>query len=386
MGHMVGVTQRDIAKEAKVSRSTVAAVLSDSSTIRISEKVRERVLKACQELNYQPHRGAQAVRRGRSNLIAIIYFGSSFEVGLRAAHHLPEAVLAQGYEYLVFDLNWHRGNVDQVVNDIVQMRVEGVICLAAPRDSFTEKHIHILQANRIPVVALDSDDPEPEITSVYCDSSCAFSYFTRHFVEIGCRNLILLVGGNGGKSVSRANIERTTGFREGLAGIAQVSVITDRDYLVKSGELEEGPDLGVKGTIVQIAFGKLGLQYSPMRSCYHFAQKMFAQSLAPDAILCTCDSAAVGVYMAAQEAGVKIPEDLVITGYDGDDLGSYPMFDLTTARQEVRKTCAAAVEVLIRQIKSGQWEGGEISYQPQLILRNSCGRQRSLSLAENRSD
>ncbi len=127
-----------------------------------------------------------------------------------------------------------------------------------------------------------------------------------------------------------------------------------------------------RGFIISITSTRDGKKVNFMRTLYDFSKRLFATKHLPDAIMASNDQGAIGIFNAAHEFNLKIPQDLAVTGYDDDDLGSYPAFNLTTARQEVEKSCTTAVELLMEQIQSGKSFKKAKVFFPTLVLRNSC--------------
>ncbi|MEI8309177.1 MAG: substrate-binding domain-containing protein [Verrucomicrobiota bacterium] len=364
-------TQQAVALASNLSRATVGKVLGGgANALLFSEETRQRVWAAAHRIGYHPNRAAQAMRKGRSNLIAIIYHSSSYEVGRRAASFLPLEIKKQGFDYLVFDYHWHGSSLEEIIREVIQLRVEGVLFLGLPANTFTPEHAKWLHDYGIAVVGLDNDEDHFHGKTVVCNSQPAIESLTRHLLALGHRHILMLLI----KAESRGIRERADGFRH------EISRVGDFEDLTESEFFGNPPSQGlprktnrVLGQIIRLPWQENSQQNSVTENTCQFCRRLFATGM-PDAIMCSNDAEAIGVFLAAHEAGVEIPRDVAVTGYDDDDLAHYPMFDLTTARQNVEESCLAAVECLVNQLRGGEMSGESKVFQPSLVLRGSCGR------------
>ncbi|MEO6846002.1 MAG: LacI family DNA-binding transcriptional regulator [Chthoniobacterales bacterium] len=101
MKKITPISQKKLAESLGMPKSTVANILN--GTPHYKKETRERVFEAVKKFGYQPNRASRALKRGRSNLIGLIYFSSIYEVSRKAARHLPEIVNDFGFDYLVVD-------------------------------------------------------------------------------------------------------------------------------------------------------------------------------------------------------------------------------------------------------------------------------------------
>lgn len=368
-------TQKTVAEACDLSRGTVGAILSGDARAKLfSEKTRRKVLEAAARLNYRPHRAAQMMRRGRSNLIAVIYYGAGYNVGRRTANSLPKVLAAYGYNFLVFDFQWHGQYMDNIFREIIEHRVEGVLLLGVPYDTFHLEHLRMLQANRISVVALDCDDELPEVSHCYTNSQPAIAELTRHLLAQGHRTLFLLtLNTNSNVGQSRSERERIAGFREVLLPSGDCEIFPENKFFRHWQTVGETTSEALRGYVIRLVMTTESRNF--MQVVYDFSKRLFATRRLPDAIMSCNDEGAIGIFNATRELGLKIPEDVAVTGYDDDHLGSYPAYALTTARHEVEKICEAAVHLLVEQIQTKNFSPSNKIFQPTLVLRKSCGRK-----------
>jgi len=367
-------TQQAIAKVCRVSRSTVGKILSGGpGAERFSESTREKVLTAAKKLGYSPNRAAQAMRRGRSNLIAIVYFNSSVEDGQHAAGFLSQEIREHGYDHVVFDYLWHGSSLDSMLREVIQLRAEGVVLLGLPAGAFTTEHMEMLRASGIPVMAVSVDETLPEVPAVLCDSTPAIADLARHLQSLGHKKILMLL--STGRDC-RAQAERARGFRQGL-GNCDLLLEQDEETFFRNWPSIQSVE-GTVGCIVNLP-PQTTESSGYRQSVYSFAKKLFSGSPLPEAIMCANDVGAITIHLAAHEHGISIPENLAVTGYDDDELGAYPIFDLTTARQELQLCCFTAIKCLVGLIKGETMSPMQHTFFPSLVLRGSCGLGKSRS-------
>lgn len=333
-------TQATVAREAGVSQETVSHVLG-SKADRYHPETRKKVLEAVKKLNYRPNKSAQIMRQGRSNLIGIIHFGTGYQSAKEAVRYLPQAIAANGYDLLVMDMSWH-GSHRRAVEQLVDLRVEGVI-ISNQVESFGMEEVEVLKRAAIPTVTLSGNE-KLGIPSIYGDSSTAFTEMVRHLYDIGHRRLLLLTN----TYENRPTLGRIKGFQDGLQQFSDaqgevVRLMADRGKA----------DIGT--------------------AAYQYLRTRIASKSLPDAILCTNDQWARGVFAAALEAGLRIPEDIAVTGFDNEPFGVQAPYYLTTAAPDFAEECGKAVEVLMDLIAGRPLPQQHYIYPSRVIVRRSCG-------------
>ncbi len=362
------ITQRQIAERLKLSCSTVANILGKRAGMRYGKATRERVLKAAAELGYQRNRAAQAIRRQRSNLIGIVHFGAGIEAAHKANLALSAEVHARGYDYLAVDMNWHGGSVERVVNELIQARVEGVL-ISHIQEVFQQEHVDSLVHVGIPVVAINGE-PRSRASLLCDDVFSAFQGLARHLVEMGHRRILHLWPTVEPLDQNRAIGNRLKGFRSAFEGRGTWMALTEDEFL------DAWPDqLPGAGDLVGVTVKQPMERYSVLdRPVYRFCERLFAAGALPDAIVCTNDVAAIELIAAGLEHGVRVPEDVAITGYDNDRIGEYPAFGLTTAEQDFARMSSAAVAEIFQRISHPGGDPKHEAFSSKLVLRASCGR------------
>jgi len=362
------VTHKQIAEQLGIAPRTVSNILSGNSIYAYSQKTRERVLKAAQELNYRPNRSSQAVRRRRSNLIGIIHFASVAEVARKTDSLLPRLINSEGYDYMVIDMNWHGGSVDRVLDELIQARVEGVI-ISHMTESFGPRYVEMLAKVGIPAVVIYGDD-QLNIPLICDDVRSAFFAMTQHLQALGHQRLLLMIN----TYTARPSRQRQEGFELAVRDFGPCRVFDDMTYFDRSGRASAW-EAQPEARVLKVDLSRFG--YDPRLGYYETAKRLISQSSLPDAVICFNDIAAISTCMAALEAGLRVPSDLAVTGTDNDLFGEFPLFSLTTIEKDLEGAGTAAVETLIQQIRSKQIirSSSVRTFPSQLVLRTSCGRQ-----------
>lgn len=364
-------TQKSVAEASGFSRATVGAILAGGDAAkRYSGETRRRVREVAEKLGYRPYRPAQVMRRQRSNLVAIVHFGGGIEAARKTNLVLARVANEMGYDYLSLDMNWYGGSVDRTVEEIVRVRAEGVL-ISHTHDVFHDEHVAKLNQAGIPVVAVNGGRRRnlPQI----CDNAAgAFSGFVRHLIGVGHRQILQLSpsGVHLSSGLGRATDRRVIGFRRAIKAEGAWVGLDETEFWSRWENRPVFPGRGVTGlTVCQDA-----RQYERLeKPVYRFCRRLFLSGTLPDAIVCPNDFYAMEVIAAGLECGIRVPENLAVTGYDNDQIGEYPAFSLTTAEQDTDGICAAAMEMLVRRMGDRVRDGVHREFDSRIIIRNSSG-------------
>ena len=362
-----------IAVKAGVSRETVSHILGGKLAERYKMSTRTKVLEIAEQLNYRPHRGAQAMKSGRSNLIAIVHFGAGIEAAHKTNLALSRMVNVKGYDYLAMDMNWYGGSVERALAEIIRARVEGVL-ISHIQEVFQEEHVAELKQAGIPVVSVNGGF-RPNIPLICDNVDGAFQGLTRHLMNLGHRRIFQLVSSFAHLSPERARTisQRMNGFRQTMETRGKWLTFSEDEFFANWPKLSlETPDEIIGITIQQEA----RLYDRVDKPVYRFCLRLFPHGTLPDAIVCTNDLYAMEVIAAGLEHGIRIPENLAVTGYDNDRIGEFPAFGITTAEQDIEGICSTAVDVLIKQIAHSDEEVTNQMFDSRIVIRSSSGSPR----------
>jgi len=291
----MNVTIKDIAKAAGVSHPTVSRALNNHPAI--SEATRERIMELAKEMGYLPNASARGLKTNRTHALGVIMqqiddpFWSEVLDGVDSVLH-PE-----GYSLFIASTHNETQREDGVVQAMVQRGVDGVI-LFAPQ--FRKGLWHILNFYDLPVVMVNNEGAGECQYFIYNDDVYGARLITRHLIDLGHTRLAYL-----GKRHSESSKNRLTGFR---AETQAAGIPIDERYIfhVPSGNPAGGRD---------------GAEY------------LLSLDPIPSGIMCYNDFLAVGVYSYIQGIGLRIPQDVSVTGFDNISIAKYLSPPLTTLHQ-----------------------------------------------------
>jgi len=337
------VTSKQVAQRAGVSQTTVSFVLNQVDNSNISEETRQRVLQAAQELNYVPDMAARALARGRSNNIAIIlgqphrrvFIDEYFPTVLTGLNQITQQ---HGFRILVELVDDSRPP-DAYGNLIRGQEVAGIIVnFSRPRPEDISSLVACV-AERLPIVALN--EWHPDIYSVSVDKLEGVRKVMGHLLRLGHRRI---AGISYAPRSSPHAMLRLEVYREMLE-----SAGVDYDAsLVRFGEFD--PETG----------------YEAMRSLLH-------TSTLPTAVFAMNDMMAFGAIAAIREHGLRVPEDIAVTGFDDIRLARFATPPLTTVYEPDREHGRRAGQMLIDLINGIIPAEPHVRLDTQLVVRRSCG-------------
>jgi len=352
---MSRMTLKDIAQELGLSLNTVSDVLNGGDT-RYSEKTRKRIHETANRLGYRANRQAQILAGVKSGLIGIIKAINFHQSGVERALYAGEAIHKNGFKLLSYDILWHYDGLEHAVQTMLDARVEGVLIDGIESSPEVRAAIQRLLKARIPLISLHGI-LQPEVPHVTVDFYQAGRLLADHLLSLGYRRLAFI----GPKAAlesgdpARSIIRRLVGCRERVAE-AQKSGACLEVIAAPAGESDD---------LVAASAYEPGIR--AMRRILELGRL-------PDAIICSNDLYAIGALKACREAGVRVPDDLAIVGFDNIAVGSYFDPSLTSVTSESKAAAQAAVDLLFRSIREEDFKSTtSVSLPCTLVIRESCG-------------
>ncbi|MEO6848011.1 MAG: LacI family DNA-binding transcriptional regulator [Chthoniobacterales bacterium] len=361
---MSSVRQVDIARKVGVSIRAVGFALGDNPAQhrKVSAETRRKIIETAKELGYHPHRSAQMMRKGRTNLIGLLQFGGLVQTNELRELYAAKAIQASGFNTLSTHVHWYADNASEgitnAIHNILQARVEGIV-LDAPTEHLSEEHLKLLLAANIPMVALSGTRIQG-IPQVRTDVYQGMFDITRHALSLGHRRLVFI----GKRGVTEDTIRAHPNF----------------DFLWSSRERVNGfeaaiRESGIPGIEHEVIFSEME---SPILTPYDegksVMQILLQRSPRPDVIVCSNDRWAIGALSACSQVGVRVPEDIAITGFDNDMITPFTQPPLTTVAQQTKELSTTAVALLLVAIKEKRTVLDGVTKIPALLtIRESCG-------------
>jgi LacI family transcriptional regulator len=331
---MMSATMRDVAREAGVSVATVSRVFNDSGLVR--PETRERILAVVQRLRFAPNSAARSLSTRRTHTVGVLLpdlHGEFFSELLRG---LDQLVRQRGFHILVSSSHNERSEVAAALR-AMRGRVDGIVVLAPELD------VHTLAANvpeRVPVILLNSNLRDPSYPSVNIDNYGGALAMTAHLLAGGHRRIALIRGPERNHDAG----ERLRGFRAALAG----------------GGVEWDETLLVAGDFTE-------------RAGHEAALRLLTLDPWPTAIFAANDAMAVGALSALREAGVRVPEDMAVVGFDDVPIARYMTPALTTVRAMNGDLGAQAALRLFQWLDARPPVATHETLPTELAVRQSCG-------------
>lgn len=332
---------KEVARLAGVSTATVSR--SINSPDKVSETTRLKVEDAIGKTGYAPNRLAQSFRRGRTNLVMIVLpsvgdpFFTAVMRGIRAVAR------ARGYSVVIEDTQLNTMTADEIGAMLVSSQTDGVILLASLSPFGTE--ILSARSRRLLPIVVGCETVAPELTdlpSVQIDNIAAAAQATDYLISQGHRR-IAMVSGQASSLLTR---DRELGFRQAMAA-AQLEV--------EDGWVVDG-DLTIPGA------------RAAMRGLLDHAHR-------PTAIFCATDEMAIGCLHEIKAAGLNVPADISIIGFDDIRYAAVTDPPLTTISQPAEDIGARVMNRLCAIIESGERTSSKREIVPhRLIIRESVAR------------
>jgi DNA-binding LacI/PurR family transcriptional regulator len=345
------VTLRQIAAQTGLSISTVSHILNRNSQ-RYNAQTRDRVMEAAKTLGYTPNRYAQVIRQGRSGIVGMIQHAGLLQVAVQKGYAAASAILNSGYRLLANDAEWKGRGIETVCSTMLDLRVEGLLLIDPPA-IFPLDMLNTFKANGIPVVALGGVRL-PGVPLVRVDARDGMEQLTRHMLGLGHRRMRLVVPTLPPKpcpTVHWGTLERVEGFQT----VIREAGLSEKEASVYYAGLPN--DL-----MTPYANGKAAME------------SLLASPRRPEALLFSNDDWAIGALSACAEAGVRVPQDIALTGFDNSLIGAYAFSPLTTLAQDFEGMAREAGRLLLEGIQApATGPAPEIKICGKLVIRRSCG-------------
>ena len=341
----VTVSIKDIAKAAEVSHSTVSRALSDSPLVSVETKAR--IQQLAREMSYSPDAQARSLVVGRTQTLGVVVTTITDPVIAEIVQAIESKARDREYSVILTSFDSRSAHELAAVERLQSKRVDGVIVTSSRVGALYQDHLERL---RVPIVLINSRSSErgSYTYSVRVDNQHGGFLAAGHLIRQGHRR-VGYISGPAGHSDDR---ERQAGYRQALE---EAGIVFD-------------PELVVQGT-GRVSAGEQAL---PALMSLHKP---------PTAAFCYNDMTAVGLLHAAWAAGLSLPQDLAIVGFDDIPLASYVQPPLSSIAQPIAMMGGRAVEMVLALLANGSPDTSSVSNvvaQGQLVVRESSGAMSAL--------
>ena len=338
------VTLRQLAEHLGLSPATVSLVLNRAPAAdSIPPETQERVFAAARELNYRPNYLARSLRSRRTYSVGVLVPEISEPYAAEVMSGIEGRLLQEGYHYLVAS---HRrtqaGPLEEYVELLAHRAVEGLILVAS----------EVPEPPSLPAVVVSGHIPLPGVTNVVIDHDRAASLTFSHLRALGHKRIALFKGQPGSADTEdrwRANVAAAAAH--GLTIHPELTVQLSGDsqlaHFLPADGYEEG---------------------------YTFGRTLLDRGAEFTALFAFDDVAAIGATRAFLDAGLRVPEDVSVVGFDDIQCAAYQNPTLTTVRQPLRHMGEIAAGILLRRLAGDETANGDfVTVEPELIVRGSTG-------------
>lgn len=322
---------RDVASEAGVSVATVSRVINKGRYV--APETRQRVLIVAQRLNFLQNVHARRLARGRSDLFGLIISEIANPFFPEIIKGFEGAAIEGGFDVLLYNTEYGPERIEASVRMMISNQVRGVAVMTSVLD---RKLAEDMAAIKIPVVLLDQTPPGRLISTIQIDYEQGVSKAIAYLRDLGHKLFAFVAGPPG--------IQAAVRFREAFNKVME-------SHGLRDSEIVQG-DHKVGGGITA---AKALVNRSPM----------------PTAILCGNDLTALGVVTGMEEAGLRVPEDVSVVGFDDIFFAKLFRPPLSTIRVEREGLGRLAFDTLLRALRDKRKQGVQQVCETQLVVRRS---------------
>jgi len=345
------VTLQDIARACGYSVSTVSIVLADAPLAQnVAASTREQIRSMAVQLGYHPDAFARSLRRRRSQTIGVLAYDLSDPFCLPIVRGIQAGLQPAGYMPLLMDAQTQRKLFDSYLQMLLERRAEGVIVIA----SWVFEEANLLadiEKNHVPIVIVGRDLTGRRISSVLVDNQAGGELAMRHLVELGHRKIAVI---RGPEDMFDSEPRWT-----GIERVAAEAGIELESRLVFQLASMVDPTSGFEGGI-------------------EFSRQMLASGIEFTAVLAFDDLTALGVMRGLAGAGLRVPEDCSVLGFDDVLPAEVATPAVTTIRQPLREMGLRAAEWTLEAIEEPEPVHKRAPRQhmspPELVVRMSTAQ------------
>ncbi len=331
---MKNVTIKDIAKVAGVSYATVSRALSGST--EISSETRERVVKLCKDMGYTTNYVARSMVKRRTNLIGLIVGSVDNPFMSEIAYNIECTARENGYNIMLCNSAHDLDLEERVFELLLGRQVDGIIIVPSSADSYGRIQKYL---DKVPTVFVSENLRDVPESYVAVDNYRGTFIGTEYLYSLGHRDILYL----GRRARSTTHQLRADGYSDACRASGVEPRFFDSPYSASS--IESG---------------------------YTLAKQVFKNGCRHTAIFAATDTLALGVLQAADECGIRVPEELSLLGFDNIHYTELPKINLSTIEQPKKTMAHVAVEMLLEKIQRATIGYSHRILTPTLVARSSC--------------
>jgi len=342
------VNLRMLAEHLGLSQTTVSLVLNNSPSAKsIPQETRSRVVEAATRLNYRPNYFARSLRQSRSMSVGVLAPDLSEGYFTRVMSGVVEELTAAHYFYFTACHDWKKELIEKYPRMLVERAVDGFLLLNTAVDEL---------AVPVPVVAISAHSAAENVTNIVLDHHLAVQQALTHLHRLGHQRIAIMRGPRviPDSEFRWESIQQVAGEIGLRIDPALVFRIDAAGWSMKPGHHPMAPEIG----------------YNPM-------QALLEKTRAFTAVFCFNDISAIGAIRALKDAGLSVPGDVSVVGFDDILSAAYATPSLTTVRQPLSEMGRRGAQALLERIANHEKQfPSEIVMKPELVVRESTGPAR----------
>lgn len=342
------VTMRDVAQQSGFSPATVSIVLNNAPLARyIAPSTKKRIEEVAKKLGYRPNAMARFLRSRRSHSVGVLFFDITDPFCTLILRGIENGLYQSSYVPIFADAHNQRNRFERYLEMLLERHIEGLIVVA----NWLFVDIHLLgdlSKRDIPAVTIGWELPGDYISSVMVDNETGARLALEHLYHLGHRKIAFIRG-------PKMLIDSAPRWR-GIQKFAQSSSLEIDPALVM--QLPESLDPN-----------------SSFENGYRFTEDLLEHRRKFTALAAFDDLSALGAIRALTKAGIKVPEQCSVTGFDDVALSALAAPSLTTVRQPMEAMGGFAVNVIMEGINAvlekREWNIVRQKMNPELVIRDS---------------
>jgi len=331
-----------VARVARVSIATVSRTINHVPTV--NAKMAKRVWEAIKELDYLPNTQARALVSGRSRMLGLIISEITNPFFPELIQGFEDVAVEFGYEILIGSTNYDPERMKRCIRRMVERKAEGVAVMTF---GIEEPLLGQLAERKVPMVFVDVGPDAPGISLLRVDYHQGIRQGVQHLAALGHRDIAFI---SGPLRLHSAH-SRLAAFHR---AVQECGITVDAERIVEGDHTMEG---GMAA-----------------------AEKLFAGGKLPTAVMCSNDMTAIGVLQKAYRAGLRVPDDLSVIGFDNIHLTQMTTPPLTTIQMSCFELARAAVMALRAHVEGTLTPQRDYPIETRLVVRESTGFPRGSML------
>lgn len=325
-------TIKDIAKAAGVTPGVVSRALNNKPGVK--QSTRERILKIAQEMRYYPNTAARSLVTRRTDAIGVVMADISEPYYSQTIKGMEYAAINAGVTLLFSNSYEYVEQTDVLRKMVLGNRVDGLVIMGSNIEE--KRFVTSLLEQDIPFVLVERNFPDPNVNCVWVDNTLGAYMATKLLIDKGHRK----IGHIAGRVQFQVALDRIKGYRQALeeAGIEfSEDIIVPGDFVTQGG--------------------------------YQAMKQLLPKECT--AVFCANDAMAYGALQAIAEAGLQVPDDIAVIGFDDLEFSALTNPPLTTVHQPRYEIGRKSMEILLSVLQKKEPNGIKVCFDPKIIVRRS---------------